>query len=203
MLDETLLIKTLPDLYRALDQLYQGIEKDCAECQDPDCMGYVWLLKEEGDRLYEIGVPLVQINGGPTFIHSFPQNRDGSLNPSEKYPPCSQLCADSRRCSIYPDRPMVCRLYPLGFETGSDGTIHLALHLDCLHIRRLEERGALYDFERRALGLFNSISPGLLAEIADSYRKVDAISVFPDGENSYRNLKEVMNRVQVQGRPGQ
>ncbi len=184
-------IETLSQLYDALDELYRGIEQDCRDCQDPDCMGYVWLLKKEADRLYERGVPLVQVNNGPTFINSFPAAADGKLDLSVRYPPCSQLCSDSRRCSIYKDRPLVCRLYPLGLETKADGTIVWALHRDCLHIRRMEERRMLPDFERRARNVISNLSPTLLDEIVETYRAVDAISSFPDGENNYSILQEV------------
>lgn len=194
-------IETLSQLYDTLDELYRGIEQDCRDCQDPDCMGYVWLLKKEVERLYERGVPLVQVNGGPTFIHSFSTTINGKPNLSVRYPPCSQLCTDSRRCSIYEDRPLTCRLYPLGLETKNDGTIVWALHRDCLHIRRTEERGTLPDFERRVRNVINNLSPELLEEIVETYRAVDAISSFPDGENNYSTLQEVCY-VQVQGRPG-
>lgn len=194
-------IETLPQLYDALDELYRGIEQDCRDCQDPDCIGYVWLLKKEAERLYERGVPLVQVNNGPTFIHSFPVTPKGQPDLSVRYPPCSQLCADSRRCSIYQDRPLVCRLYPLGLETKADGTIVWALHRDCLYIRRMEERGTLPNFERRARNIINNLSLRLLEEIVETYRAVDEISSFPEGENNYSSLQEVLH-VQVQGRPG-
>jgi len=194
-------IETLPQLYDALDELYRGIEQDCRDCQDPDCMGYVWLLKKEAEQLYERGVPLVQVNNGPTFIHSFPATSKGQPDLSVRYPPCSQLCTDSRRCSIYEDRPLACRLYPLGLETKADGTIVWALHRDCLHIRRMEERGTLPNFEHRARNVISNLSPKLLEEIVETYRAVDAISSFPDGENNYSSLQEVRH-VQVQGRPG-
>lgn len=194
-------IGTLAQLYTALDDLYRDIERDCRECQDPDCMGYVWLLKQEARRLYERSVPLVQVNNGPTFIHSFPTTAQGQPDLSVRYPPCSQLCTDNRRCSIYQDRPLTCCLYPLGLETKSDGTIVWALHRDCLHIRRLEDRGLLPDFECRARNIINNLSPQLLEEIVEIYREVDAISSFPDGENNYSSLQEV-HHVQVQGRPG-
>lgn len=184
-------IQTLPQLYNALAELYRGIESDCRDCQDPDCMGYIWLLKKEAERLYDRGVPLVQVNNGPTFIHSFPVNGEGKPNLSVRYPPCSQLCSDSRKCSIYEDRPLVCRLYPLGLETKGNGTIVWALHRDCLHIRRMEERGKLPDFEHRVRNIINSLSPELLEEIVETYRAVDAISSFPDGENNYSSLQEV------------
>ena len=194
-------IETLSQLYDSLDELYRGIKQDCRDCQDPDCMGYVWLLKKEAERLYERGVPLVQVNNGSTFIHSFPATNKGQPDLSVRYPPCSQLCTDSRRCSIYEDRPLVCRLYPLGLETKADGTIMWALHRDCLHIRRMEERGTLPNFEHRARNVINNLSPELLEEIVETYRAVDAISSFPDGENNYSSLQEVRH-VQVQGRPG-
>jgi Fe-S-cluster containining protein len=131
-------IEILSQLNVAFDTLYQGIESDCKECQDPDCMGFTWLLEEEIPQLYDRGVPLVQINNGPSFIHSFPEKSDGQLDLSVRYPQCSQLCLDSRRCSIHTDRPFVCHLYPLGLETTIDGTIVWALHRDCLYVRRLQ-----------------------------------------------------------------
>lgn len=184
-------IETLSQLYDALDELYRGIEQDCRDCRDPDCMGYVWLLKKEAERLYERGIPLVQVNNGPTFIHSFPVTDDGQPDLSVRYPACSQLCTDSRRCSIYQDRPLVCRLYPLGLETKADGTIVWALHRDCLHIRRMEERGSLPAFENRIRNIINNLSPKLLEEIVETYREVDTVSSFPDGENNYSSLQEV------------
>ncbi len=184
-------IETLSQLYDALDDLYRGIEQDCRDCRDPDCIGYIWLLKKEAERLYERGVPLVQVNNGPTFIHSFPVTADGHPDLSVRYPPCSQLCTDSRKCSIYQDRPLTCRLYPLGFETKADGKIVWALHRDCLHVRRMEERGSLPTFENRVRKIINNISPKLLEEIVKTYREVDAISSFPDGENNYSSLQEV------------
>jgi len=184
-------IKTLEQLYNVLGELYPRMEQDCCECSDPDCMGYVWLLKKEAVHLYEQGVPLVQVNNGPTFIHSFPVTAQGVPDLSIRYPPCSQLCADSRRCSIYKDRPLVCRLYPLGLETEVDGTIVWVLHLDCLHVRRLEERGLLPDLECRVQNVINKLSPKLLGKIVETYRTVNAVSSFPDGENKYKPLQKV------------
>lgn len=192
-------IETLAQFYAALDDLYQGIEHDCSDCQHPDCMGYIWLLKEEVGRLYERGVPLVQVNNGPTFIHSFPVKVSGELDLSVRYPSCSQLCTDSRRCSIHNDRPLACHLYPLGPETMADGTVVWALHQDCLHVERMEKHGVLPQFERRARNILNSLSPQLLREIAETYHAVDAISTFPDGGNRYLVLQE-MTHVKVQSR---
>lgn len=184
-------IETLAQLYKAFDRFYQGIEQDCQKCHDPDCMGYIWLLKKEADRLYERGVSLVQVNNGPTFIHSFPETLQGQPDLSVRYPLCSQLCRDSRKCGIHKDRPLVCHLWPIGLEMKKDGTIVWALHRDCLHTRRLEESGLISNFNCRALNIINNISPQLLEEIIETCRAVEEISSFSEGENSYSIIKEV------------
>ncbi len=186
-------IKTLSQLYDIFEDVSKNIECDCKECSDADCMGYIWLLKREADRLFEKGVPIVQINDGPNFIHSFPVNEQGALILSVRYPPCSQLCTSSKRCNIYKERPLVCRIYPLGLETKEDGTVIWVLHKDCLHVRKLEERGLLLYFEQRLKNIINNISVLLLKEIVEAYCAVDRISIFPNGENSYIFLQEVKN----------
>lgn len=191
------IIRTLSHLHRELDSFFFGIERDCRECKDPDCMGYIWILERESERLLERGATLVQINDGPTFIHSFPLKPDGSFDFAIRYPLCSQLCADSRRCSIHEDRPLICRFYPLGLETEAGGRIVWGIHLDCLHIRRMEERGTLVSFEARAVRLLERIAPELMAEIVSAYEAVHTISVFPDGPNNYRAIKEVRHHVKV------
>ena len=55
----------------------------------------------------------------------------------------------------------------------------------------MEERGTLPNFEHRARNVINNLSPKLLEEIVETYRAVDAISSFPDGENNYNSLQEV------------
>ena len=55
----------------------------------------------------------------------------------------------------------------------------------------MEERGTLPNFERRVRNIINNLSPELLEEIVETYRAVDAISSFPDGENNYSSLQEV------------
>lgn len=182
-------IETVPQLYNELEVLYEGIENDCFECRDPDCVGYVWLLKRESKRLYKKGVPIVQVNDGPSFIHSFLTKPDGTLDIGAPYPSCSQLCTDSRRCKIHADRPLTCRFYPIGLETLTDGTIVWALHHDCLHARRLGERGTLQEFEMKARSIVRRLSEKLRAEIVGTYHEVHSVSAFPTGPNNYSILE--------------
>lgn len=189
-------IETLSQLYDALDELYRGIKQDCINCnlcrEFPDCMGYIWLLDSEVERLYEKRVSLVQVNNGPTFINPFPSaSEESTPDLTARSPVCSQLSKNGRQCTIHNDRPLVCHLYPMGLETKADGAIVWALHRDCLHIRRMEERGSLPAFENRVRNVINNLSPKLLGEIVETYRAVDAISSFPNGENNYSSLQEV------------
>jgi Fe-S-cluster containining protein len=152
-------------------------------------MGYIWVLPEESDTLVESGVPIVQINDGPNFIHSFSTAEDGNINVEARYPVCKYAEAPCRRCGIYKKRPMVCRLWPIGLETH-DGKVVLGLHLDCLFVRYLQEHGLVPGFKRRALNLMTRLSPDLKEAIASTYFAVDAIAKFPNGENRYLILQE-------------
>jgi len=55
----------------------------------------------------------------------------------------------------------------------------------------MEERGTLPNFEHRVRNIINNLSPELLEEIMKTYRAVDTISSFPEGENNYSSLQEV------------
>lgn len=185
------MIESLEILKNELDILFYGIERDCAVCEYPDCMGYTWLLKEEVGELRELGVPLVQINSGPIFIHSFPTTQDGKIDVTVRYPTCSQLCSKSRSCKIHSKRPMVCHLYPIGLETKLCGTIVWALHSDCLYVSRLKDNQLFADFEKKSLQLLSTISPSLKEKIVNTYLEVDSICTFPDGQNLFTTLAEV------------
>jgi Fe-S-cluster containining protein len=184
-------ITTLEELYTELELLYADITQYCRECQDPDCVGFVWLLDKENARLYDLGVPLVETDNGSSFIHSFPEKESGVLDVSVRGPACSQLCKDVRMCGIHENRPLVCRIYPVGLETAADGRIVWALHTDCHYVRRMAELNILSEFERRAMVLLNRMSRQLESQIVEKYRKVMSISVFPDGDNKYKTLQEV------------
>ena len=182
-------IQTIQELYGELDAFYPDIRQFCADCHDPDCMGYTWVLPEEADRLIESNIPIVQINDGANFIHSFMIAEDGSINVEARYPVCRYAQDPCRKCGIYKQRPMVCRLWPIGLETH-EGKVVLALHLDCLFVRYLQEHDLIPRFKRSVLNLMTRLSPELKEEIVSTYFAVDAITKFPDGENRYIILQE-------------
>jgi MoaA/NifB/PqqE/SkfB family radical SAM enzyme/Fe-S-cluster containining protein len=182
-------IDTLEQLYEELDQFYPDIRQFCKECEYPDCMGYIWALTKEADKMVEEGIVMVEINDNANFIHSFAKNPDGSLNVEARYPVCRYLKGPCRRCGIHSHRPMVCRLWPIGFETHERKVV-LALHLDCLYVQYLQEHKLVSRFKRHALGLMARLTPRLKGEILSTYHAVDEIATFPYGENRYFVLQE-------------
>lgn len=167
-------------LYSELSLLYRDIRSFCDGCKDHDCEGYVWLLKDEASLLYELGVPVVEINDSTFFIHSF-EEVDGSLSIDKPKPPC-KLRHDGL-CSIYDSRPLVCRMYPVGLVTV-DGEVLLVLHKDCKFSREITGE-AKEVFIAQAVEILRQASSNLLIELMASYREVDAISAFPEGPNTF------------------
>lgn len=81
---------------------------------------------------------------------------------------------NSRGCGVHPDRPLVCRLFPLGQILGSNGELRygsMPLHPDCLGLldtdgtvgSYLESQGAgpYFRYDRIYSALFNKISKKL------------------------------------------
>ena len=173
--------KQLLDLYAQLDILYRGIfDSVCAGCTDHDCEGYIWLLPEEADALFDAGIPVVEINTNTRFIHSFPEE-NGRLLLDKPKPPC--VLRRGKLCSVYSMRPLVCRMYPVGLATH-DGVVFLVLHKDCAFARRQDEK-AKAQFVQEVLAIFRGLSPELTSHILQCYLDVDEISVLPNGPNAY------------------
>lgn len=86
----------------------------CTKCCEK---GLVYILPEEKERLQSLGVPLIEIDGVP-FIKRKP---DGS---------CSMLDKQHSRCSIYEDRPMCCRIFPLDVFSRN-GKLEWAMYTYC------------------------------------------------------------------------
>jgi Fe-S-cluster containining protein len=173
----------LRKMYLELNFLYKDIHSICAKCEDHDCEGYVWLLKEEATLLYDQGVSIVEMNDSTFFIHSF-EEVDGLLSIDKPKPPCKLRC--DGLCSIYDSRPLVCRMYPVGLVTVDDEVL-LVLHKDCKFSRDIEEEARAI-FISRVIKILEQVSPDLLNEVLASYLEVDSISAFPEGPNTFEVL---------------
>lgn len=170
-------------LYSGLDSLYRDIGRVCQNCQDHDCEGYVWLLKDEAKMLLNIDVPIVEINESVFFIHSF-EEEDGTIKVEKPRPPCR--LRKSGYCSIYKNRPLVCRMYPVGLVTNKDEIV-VVLHRDCEYSRRLDTQGKKQFFDR-ILKTLRQVPMDLLNELLYSYQKIDLLSVFPEGPNTFEAI---------------
>jgi len=172
--------QNLSKLYAELDALYQGIGSVCQNCQYHICEGYVWLLENEVDLLLNIDVPIVEINDTSFFIHSF-KEENGVMKIEEPKPPCR--LRKNGFCSIYNNRPFSCRLYPVNLMIDNDDLV-IVLHEDCAYSRTLKGECRRQFFDD-ILKIFSKIPISLLNEIVESYQRVDNLSVFPEGSNTF------------------
>ena len=174
-------IDTIECLYRELDDLFREFTDFCDICQYFRCLGYVWILPQELDVLYENEIELLEVNSDIFFLHSFPET-DGKIDVSVIKPPC-RWCED-KKCTIYEIRPLVCRMYPLSF-VEENGTIYLVLNLDCAISQRVKEDK---NFINSAIARFKNIDSDLLDLILNTFISVERLSYYPDGKNEYIKL---------------
>ena len=186
----------LNKLHLAFDDLYRDIRLHCKNCKDHDCEGYLWLLPEEAEMLYTQHIPIIEVNEGLYFVHSF-QEIDGQIAVDIPKPPCV-WCKDGK-CMIYPMRPLVCRMYPVGLSFH-DNELLLVLHQDCRFSRELSG-DAKISFFRTVVDILQSVPSETVREITDVYLKIDEISSFPDGQNNYEiiaTIDEILQKGDIQ-----
>jgi len=181
-------IKTIRGLYRAFDDLFQGIGSVCRECREknsyPDCQGYIWLLGEEAEKLLANNIEVAVANRRVFFINSFADGK-GGLDIEQIKPPCPHY--KHGKCSIRSMRPLVCRMYPLGFSKER-GKMSLVLYLDCLFSQKNRTNTS---FLERTLVLFERIDPALLQRLICEYQRVLDLSRFPQGKNKVLVIKSL------------
>lgn len=180
----------LRKLYSKFDFLYKDIKSVCVGCQDNDCEGYVWLLKEEASSLYDHDVSIAEINNGIFFINSF-EKVGGVISVEKPKPPCKlRQCG---LCSIYNSRPLVCRIYPIGFETIND-EVMVVLHKTCKFSRNLKGEAKMI-FTAQVIEILKQTPTNLLNEIIDTYKRVNDISTFPTGPNIFEIISSFSSLV--------
>lgn len=176
-------IKSVNELYNAFDKLNQECSMSCESCSDPDCMGYIWLLKEEADILLEKEIEVVEINNKISFINSF-RNEKGDIDLTICKPKCVHRCKETGHCLIRDIRPLTCHMYPFGPET-IDGTDVWVLHTDCKFVKQMEQMGQISEYCMKANHILQRMSKELSEQIKQVYHYVDYLSEFPEGPNSF------------------
>lgn len=177
---------SLAVLYEEFDRLYADIGPICSSCNFHDCEGYVWLIDQEAELLYNSNVPIVVINDNLCFIHSFEES-DGKLIVDQPKPPC--VWRKNGLCTIYQLRPLVCRMYPVGLA-DQNGTLMLVLHQDCQFSKILSGESKI-SFFQTVVDILCGIPQASLREIVDKYRAIDGISAFPEGGNTYEIITPI------------
>jgi uncharacterized protein len=99
-------------------------------------------------------------------------------------PDGSCVFLDSRGCGVHPDRPLVCRLFPLGQITGDQGIVRYAsmpLHPDCLGLFHTEGTVGSYLEAQGALPYFryDQVCTALVQKIAGKLSGPSAPSIQP------------------------
>lgn len=178
------MIKDLQELNTEIDNLYEDIIRVCSTCKDHDCEGYIWLVPGEVQSLNDNGAEVVEINDSCCFLNPFENPRPEDF---EQMKPKCRLRVNGL-CSIYQNRPFVCRIYPVGFVNGSDGEIQLVVHLDCEFIRGMG-RERLEEFCGAVAEVFDNLSDELKDCIATTYSAVDEISKYPEGPNNHTTIQ--------------
>jgi len=120
--------------YKLADRLFPGISDLCKQC-NTCCKTYGWLLKEEAEEFSKKGYPVVRINNFLYCIDSFIPDKRGK-KVLDRIPRCRFY--QQRRCLIYQERPLDCRLYPVKVKFGKERSF-VGLSLGCKYISCLSE----------------------------------------------------------------
>lgn len=191
----------LKNLYKRLDELFPDICSYCIQCEYEDCIGYVWLLSEEIEELYKKGVQIVEINREISFLDSFCK-KNGRIDVDVVKPPCS-LRDSNGKCSIYPLRPLVCRLYPLDLK-NINGDVLIVIHMKCLFVDRLAKNENVEEFVHQCINTLKEIDKELLEKIEETFRAVESISAhFEEYEPSYMRVLDLSAYLRNQNTVGE
>ena len=112
---------------------------NCRFCSSCCESGLVYVLPEEKTKLEALGVPIVTFDG-----IDFIQRAEGGS--------CPMLGKAHKHCTIYEDRPICCRLYPLDLFSRA-GTLEWGLYEYCPVERKREAVLVLNNMGRMDHGL--------------------------------------------------
>jgi Fe-S-cluster containining protein len=161
--------KNLEKAYRLTENIFPNISDVCKTC-DICCRTYGWLLSEEAVIYQKVGVPVAIINDILHCIDSFQRNKNGKVVLSI-IPKCIFY---KNGCSIYKDRPLECRFYPV--ETISFGKIiFIGINTECKFISSLSicEKSIVFN---KILSLFEKAPNSIINEYLDLCSDIENIS---------------------------
>jgi len=161
--------KKLKETYKLADKLFPYIGNSCKNC-NTCCKTYGWLLKREAEGFLKKGYSVIEINKHLYCFDSFVRDKNNKRI-FNQIPRCPFY--KKGECSIYEERPIDCRLYPVKIKFRK-GKVLVGLSLGCKYVSSLSEerKNELYD------------------NIVDFFKKAPQIVI-----NDYLDLMEGVNSI--------
>lgn len=160
---------------------------NCAGCTKCCEKGIAYVLPEERANLESIGVPLIEIDG----ISFIKRKSDGS---------CSMLDKANKKCSIYKDRPMCCRAFPLDIFSRR-GRLEWGVYTYCptdrlIPITRAGEKAVLDNDVALYLAssLEKFLTPDVLRFLEREDKIVSQVEILDEHKNDYVILGNVLKK---------
>ena len=137
----TLAAYRMDDLYQALDQL--SSQPECRECRlCEEHVGLVYILKGESERVRRHRLPILRTSSGVEYLGRVPdpESRKGGTSPAARtHGWCCAFDWRTNTCSIYNDRPLCCRIYPLDLMR-LEGEVWWVVHSECPIAQRFQRQ---------------------------------------------------------------
>jgi Fe-S-cluster containining protein len=160
----------------------------CTKCCEVG--GLVYIRDYEIAELKKLDVPLFT-SDGITFIKRLADGKCPMLNQAEG------------NCSIYANRPLCCRLFPLDV-LQKDGKLHWVLSTDCPDERKMfkatQDRQSTFGFgtvAMMALSIDGSLSNTDVEYFSTKERVAERIDILDDRENEWMYLRPCSEQVKL------
>lgn len=182
----------LKEFYCRLEKLSSSVKLYCSDCERHCCRGFIYLLDEEAETLLRNDTSVLEYhnkrNENGYMLDTYPRDENGEFVPKAFAPVCPNRYASSGRCSVYSNRPLVCRLYPIDIqEIKNKSDIYWVVHKKCDFVTKAPKKD-VEKWLREAKKLVEDVDSRLLKEIELEWRKFACIMVYPpdfEGYNLY------------------
>ncbi|HEV2962479.1 MAG TPA: YkgJ family cysteine cluster protein [Candidatus Angelobacter sp.] len=154
---------------KGIDNLYAIVEPLSSQ---PECLtcdlcernvGLVYLINDESSRIKKDGHQVARTSEGVEYLSRSQSKKSATW--------CSCFDTAKNQCSIYPIRPLCCRLYPLDLMK-IDGELWWIVHAECPIAERFDKERKLDALSSITIGLETVLSPEQLR----GWRKIDDTS---------------------------
>lgn len=165
----------LESLYGLLKPLTAQPEcQTCRLCEEH--VGLVYLFDDEASKAKKYRLPVLTTSQGVKYLG---RTRDGW---------CSSFDPSTNTCSIYTDRPLCCRIYPLDLMKF-DGIVWWVIHAECPIAQRFKRERRLSLLAAMTSTLEAAITSGQLENWLTQDKTSQAIEAFSSDEAKVIKLR--------------